>query len=187
MDKNEEPPKVRLKPIVYTTNIFNRGSQNTTQQILLLKALQVTQDPKELRRMIGVKTVADVYRTLDKIAMRKEYHQALHEKGVSFQFIVEGLKGIAEGGEKDADRLKAYQTLLKSLGMEKYEASDGASSGTWEEVLLKKVEEQKALPPNEQAIVVPKVYEVQQPVVPDSVKKKREQEEEITSSIYDAK
>ena len=78
MENNEIPsPKTRLRPVVYTTNTFKRGSQNTAQQIFLLKALQITQDPKKLRDMIGVKTVADVYRTLDKIAMRKEYHEAL--------------------------------------------------------------------------------------------------------------
>jgi len=48
--------------------------------MLLLKALKVTQDPTELKKMIGVKTVAEVYRTLDKLSLRKEYHKALAEK-----------------------------------------------------------------------------------------------------------
>ena len=186
MENNEIPsPKTRLRPVVYTTNTFKRGSQNTAQQIFLLKALQITQDPKKLRDMIGVKTVADVYRTLDKIAMRKEYHEALSRSGISFDYIVNGIKGIADNGFKDADKLKAFQTLLKSVGMEKYDDASVASSGTWEETLLKKIEEEKnnATP----KISAPEKYDVKQPVIPESARLAQEEEEEMTSSIYDTK
>ena len=64
--------KIKLKPIVYSSNAFKSGHQNTAQQMFLLKALKITQDPKKLREMIGVKSVAQVYQTLDKLAMRKE-------------------------------------------------------------------------------------------------------------------
>jgi hypothetical protein len=120
----------KLKPVVYTSNSFNRGSQEKTKQIVLLKAMQITQDPKELRKMIGVKTVADVYRTLDKMAMRKEYHEALARTGISFDYIVEGMKKIADDGEKDGDRLKALTTMLKSLGLEKYDSADSPAGGS---------------------------------------------------------
>lgn len=174
--------KTRLRPIVYTTNTFNSGAQNTTQQMLLLKALQVTQDPKKLREMIGVKTVAEVYRTLDKLAMRKEYHEALARNGISFDYIVGGLKTIAETGFKDSDKLKAYQTLLKSVGMDTYKESAGGNTGTWEEVLLKKIEEGKE---GVLELEAPKQYDVKLPVVPDSVKKAQAEEKEMTSSLYE--
>lgn len=176
--------RIRLKPIVYTSNYFKSGAQNTTQQMFLLKALQVTQDPQKLRQMMGVKSVAEVYRTLDKLAMRKEYHEALAAAGISFDYIVQGIKGIAEDGFKDSDKLKAYQTLLKSVGMDTYKEDSTAITGTWEEVLLKKIEEDKKTP-TQAALPAPAQYEVKLPVVPDSVKKAQEDEREMTSSIYE--
>lgn len=181
---NEKPTK--LRPVVYTANYFKSGHQNTTQQIFLLKALQITQDPKKLRDMLGVKTVAEVYRTLDKISMRKEYHEALATNGISFDFMVKGIKDIALTGFKDGDKLKAYQTLLKSVGMEKYDDASVASDGTWEELLLKKIEEDKKSPEAPQ-LEAPKPYDVVIPEIPESAKRIMEEEKEIASSIYDNK
>lgn len=176
---------IRLKPVVYTTNYFQRGAQNNAQQMFLLKALQVTQDPKKLRQMIGVKTVADVYRTLDKIGMRKEYHESLARNGISFDFIVDGIKGIAVAGEKDGDRLKAYQTLLKSVGLEKYDSEAGVSEGSWEDILMKKIEEQKKDPAALPSPIAATTYEVKQPVVPESARMAEEAEAELISSVYE--
>ena len=181
-----EEPKIKLRPVVYTTNYFKRGYQNTSQQMFLLKALQVTQDPKKLREMMGVKTVAEVYRTLDKLAMRKEYHGALSRLGISFDYIAGGIKNIADTGTKDSDRLKAFETLLKSVGMDKYDESAGGNSGTWEEELLKSVEAEKMLPSGTDKMIIPK-YEVEVPKIPDSAKIKQDEEEELTSSIYEKK
>lgn len=177
---------IRLKPIVYTANYFKSGAQNTTQQMFLLKALKITQDPKKLREMIGVKSVAEVYRTLDKLAMRKDYHEALAKAGISFDYIVGGIKGIADEGFKDADKLKALQTLLKSVGMDVYKEDTTAISGTWEETLLKKIEEEKK-DSGIKKLAAPIQYEVKQPMIPESAKKKQEEEEEMSSSIYDTK
>lgn len=176
--------KTRLRPIVYTSNKHESGRQNTTQQMLLLKALQVTQDPEKLRQMLGMQKVAEVYRTLDKLQMRKEYHDALAEAGISFGFIVKGIKGIAETGFKDGDKLKAYQTFLKSVGMDTYKEDSTALTGTWEELLLKKIEENKA---NEAApqLSTPPTYQVRLPVVPEAVKKAQEEEKEMTSTLYE--
>jgi len=76
--------KKPLKPVIFVQGKYAYNDQNTTQQIMLLKALKVTQDPKKLQQLIGVKTVADVYRTLDKIAMRTDYLAALAENGITF-------------------------------------------------------------------------------------------------------
>jgi len=177
----------KLKPVVYTTNYFKRGTQNTTQQMFLLKALQVTQDPKKLKEMIGVKTVAEVYRTLDKLAMRREYHESLARHGISFDFIVNGLKDLAVGAFKDGDKLKAYQTLLKSIGMDTYDGEATGATGTWEELLLKKMEEEKSLPAGTSEPVEVEEYIVNAPIIPDSVKKSQEEEDEVLSTIYDIK
>lgn len=179
--------KIKLRPIVYTSNYFKRGHNNTTQQMFLLKALQVTQDPKKLREMIGVKSVAEVYRTLDKLAMRKEYHEALSRSGISFDFIVSGIKDIAQTGFKDGDKLKAFQILLKSVGMEKYDNESGGSSGTWEEELLKSIEAAKTKEGDTVTEAPQLQYEVKTPIVPESARKAQEDEQEMTSSIYENK
>lgn len=159
-----------------------RRAPETTKQVILLKALQVTSDPKELRRMMGVRTVADVYRTLDKMSMRKEYHEALARAGLSLDVVVNGISDIAKTAEKDDTRLKAYQIILKSLGLEKYDSSDTPTGGTWEEELLKSLEKQPehaALPE-----ALEEDYEVDQPEMPERMKKMREEEDELTRSIY---
>jgi hypothetical protein len=175
---------IRLKPVIYTSRTHVSGSQNTTQQMLLLKAMEVTQDPKKWREMIGVRTVADVYRTLDKMGMRKEYHEALAKNGISFDFIVGGIGEIAANSEKDDTRLKALQTLLKSMGMDKYDAEASAGEGSWEEILIKKVAAEKELPTIGAPMTVPK-YEVTQPVIPESARKAMADEAEISSTIYE--
>jgi len=182
----DDVKKIRLRPVIYTTNFYGRGAQNNARQMFLLKALQITQDPKKLRAMIGVQSVAEVYRTLDKLAMRKEYHEALSRLGISFDFIASGIKDIATGSEKDDTRLKAFQALLKSVGMEKYDSESVGSSGTWEEVLLKKLEESKALPGGAGKEVIPK-YDVVVPETPESARQAEAEEEEMTSTIYDEK
>ena len=164
--------KTRLKPVVYTTNSFKWGAQNTAQQMFLLKALQVTSDPHELRKLIGVRTVAEVYRTLDKLTMRKEYHEALARSGISFDFIVSGLKKEAEEGDKSGDR-------MKSLGLDKYD-NESATSGTWEEELLKSLnnKEKNLLPPADD-------YEVVEPEKPKRVKVAQEEERKTLKDIYE--
>jgi hypothetical protein len=183
----ENKPEIKLKPVVFTNSSFERGAPQVARQIILLKAMQVTSDPNELRKMIGVRTVADVYRTLDKMAMRKEYHEALAGAGISFDYIVGGLKDIADSGEKDSDRLKAFQTLLKSLGLDKYDASDSPGGGTWEEELLKAIgkddEQKKGLPSPEDKDELPE-YTVEAPEMPDSIKRLRKAESDLTDSLY---
>lgn len=179
---NKQP--IKLRPVVYTTNSFKRGAQNTTQQMFLLKALQVTSDPQELRKMIGVRTVAEVYRTLDKLAMRKEYHEALSRSGISFDFIVKGLKGEAESGEKSADRIKALQVLLKSLGLDKYD-SEIMAGGTWEEELLKSLGSEKDKNNNINNKIDDIEYKVIEPLKPDSVKVAQEEEKKLLRGIYE--
>lgn len=174
--------ELNLKSVVYTTNNFKKSSNSSSQQVFLKDALQVSKDPEKFRELLTVKTVADVYKTLDKISMRKEYHAALSRRGISFDYLIGGLKTVIENGEKDGDRVKALQILLKSVGVDKYDESSGAGVGTWEETLLKTIEEKgtkqlKASTSGE--------YEVIRPVMPESVVKQRKEEEEIMRTMYD--
>ncbi len=169
-----------LKPVTYVGGPYQRHSQNTAQQILLLKALRVTQDPKKLRQMIGVKTVADVYRTLDKLAMRKEYHHALSRLGLSFDYLISNVKSVIDNAELDKDRLAGVNLILKSLGLDKYE-EEGVSGGNWEDALLKLSgtgDEPVGAGDSED-------YEVIAPEIPASVVAVKAQEKKEGQSLYD--
>lgn len=168
-----------LKPIITNSTKFRHNAPQSAEQIILLKAMQVTQDPQKLRQMMGVRTVSEVYRTLDKLAMRKEFHASLSRAGFTLDSIVKGIQQIAIGSEKDDTRLKAYQIILKSIGLDKYDASDTPSGGTWEEELLKSIEKDK-----ETAKLLEAEYEVAQPVVPERMRALREAEDELTKNIY---
>jgi len=143
--------------------------------------MQVTNDPKKLKQMIGVKTVAEVYRTLDKLSIRKEYHDALDRSGFSLDKVVKGLQDIAENSEKDDTKLKAYQTIMKSVGLDKYETADASEGGSWEEELMKTVGKAEKAVMSE---TLDDSYVVEEPEIPDSVKHIREEEDALTKSIY---
>lgn len=170
-----EPKK--LKPITFIPGKYPYYGEEKAKSLFLLNALRITQDPKKLRELIGVRTVAEVYRTLDKIVMRKEYHSALAEAGISFNYIVQKIKHEADTAEESKDRLAAIKTLLKSIGLDQYKESS-IGGGSWED----------ALPQNENnSAPVKEVedYEVVAPLIPDSVKKKQEQEKEDAKGMYD--
>jgi hypothetical protein len=179
--------KIKLRPVVFSGSKYKKNAKNTAQQMFLLKALKITQDPYKLRNLIGVKTVTEVYQTLDKLAMRKEYHKALSKAGLSFDYMVKGIKDIADNATKDDVKLRAFQALLKSVGMEKYDVDSQGAGGTWEEVLLKKINDEKGDNPAQDNISVPIKYDVQIPEIPESEKLNQQDETYLTGSIYDTK
>jgi hypothetical protein len=169
----------KLKPVVFVQGKYAYNAQNTTQQIMLLKALQITQDPKKLKELIGVKTVADVYRTLDKIAMRKEYHAALAKTGITFDYVVKGIKTEIDTADKASDRLAGLNMILKSIGLDKYDETS-VGGGSWEDTLLKiKAEE-------EEKGELPKVveYEVIEPEMPAHIKAAKEKANKESGQLY---
>jgi len=183
-EKIEEPIKKevkrKLKPVVFVQGKYSYNKEDTSQQLILLKAMKKTQDPQKLKNLIGVRTVAEVYRTLDKISMRKEYHDALVRNGVSFDYIVSNVKGEIESAEKSSDRLNGLKMFLQSLGMDKYEETAIGGAG-WEEALAQVKEEKKE---KGEKIKLPK-YEVEYPEIPESVKEKKGKNIKVTSELYD--
>lgn len=169
---------MKLKPVIFIKGQYGYNAQNTTQQIMLLKALRITQDPKKLREIIGVKNVADVYRTLDKIAMRKEYHSALAKFGITFDYIVNNIKKEIDDAPKSSDRLGAINMIMKSIGLDKYEET-AIGGGGWEEVLL--LNEEK----KEKRDIVEAEYEVKQPIIPESVRIAKEKERQDGRNLYE--
>lgn len=169
----------KLKPVVFVQGKYAYNAQNTTQQIMLLKALQITQDPKKLKELIGVKTVADVYRTLDKIAMRKEYHAALAKTGITFDYVVKGIKTEIDTADKASDRLAGLNMILKSIGLDKYDETS-IGGGSWEDTLLKiKAEE-------EEKGELPKIveYEVLEPEMPAHIRAAKDKANKEAGQLY---
>jgi hypothetical protein len=191
---------MKLKPVTFVNAKYNKHRQNTTQQIMLLKALRITQDPEKLKTMIGVRTVAEVFRTLDKLALRKEYHRELSRRGVDFGFIINGIKAECLTADKSADRLKGYQILLKSLGMDKYDDAGDKTEGGWEEALRKIVDKKEKETPMLESPKdddeggeqiegdddeVDEEYEVSFPTMPETVRLKREEDKKHEITLYD--
>lgn len=173
---------MKLKPVIFVQGKYGYNAENTTQQLMLLRALRVTQDPKKLRELIGVKTVADVYRTLDKIAMRKEYHAALAKHGLTFDYVVENIKDVIDTAGKDSDKLEGLKILLKSIGLDKYEET-ATGGGNWEEALLKISEASRDkngdLPP------IAVEYEVIEPKMPEHIRIAKEKANKESKGLYD--
>jgi len=145
--------------------------------------MQVTLDPQKLKEMTGIKTVAEVYRTLDKLAIRKEYHEALVRKGVDLDYIVDGIKGLCKDAPQAAVRLAGYKTLLKSIGLEEYKEDKVETGKGWEE-MVREMAQKEASGEN---VIEGEVedYEVIEPVIPEDERQKRLIEREAGLSIYD--
>jgi hypothetical protein len=171
---------IKLKPVVFVQGEYAYNKQNTTQQIMLLKALRTTQDPKKLRELIGVKSVADVYRTLDKIAMRKEYHAALAKNGITFDYVVDGIKKEIDTADKASDRLAGLKMILQSIGLDKYDDTS-IGGGSWEDALLKikNDEIQKG-----EVVIIPE-YTVTPPEMPEHIRLAKEKANRESKGLYD--
>lgn len=169
LKENPVSAPVRLLPVVFRNQDKGRpkNSPDHAKCLFLLKALRVTQDPKRLAHMMGVKRVAEVYRTLDKLAIRREYHDAWVKLGINFPYILSNFKDIIDHG-KGADRVNSLKALLKSVGMDEYKESESDNSGGWEDILGKKIEALKEL--QEASPELGKDYDVIAPSIPENAR-----------------
>lgn len=174
----------KKKPVVFIQGANSFSRQNTYVQNLLLKALsEGVTDPKELKEAAGLSKIADVYRSLDKLSIRKEYHNALVSNGVDLDFIVGGFKELAECGN-DKIRLGSLNSLLKSIGLDKYEKQE-ESGKSWEEEILKVADEQANVIEGE--IVEEdeiKDYEIDRPDTPALELKRQNEEKRLGRELY---
>lgn len=187
--------KENLKPIVfYDKFISKKHADNTHMQTLLLKALsEGITDVDELKQISGVKSSIEVFRTLDKLALRCEYQEALAKSGFTLDSIVSNMKDLVDNGS-DKVRLGALQTVLKSLGLDKYEKEED-NGKNWEETILgilekkdnKKLIEGESVEENVEEVKPIEIvdYEVKIPEVPDSAKRRQKEEHELAKELYD--
>lgn len=174
--------KPKLKPVVFVKGQYQYYRDNKFQQNLLLKALQVTTDVNELRKMAGLKTVAEVYRTLDKMTIRKEYHEALARNGVDLDSIVNGIKNAIDLSWDQNTRLKGYQILLKSLGLAEYKDNVEQAKQTWEELVKQQIEDESK---DKELLAEPETYEVNVPEIPAAEQKRIAEEQEAGQKLYE--
>ena len=178
-----------LKPVIIDTVSRNSSGSyyrdNQYAQNLLLKALAsgVT-DIQELKKLSGIKTATEVYRTLDKLQIRKGYHAALDEAGLSLEFITKQLKSLCGDGTADKVKLGALQTVLKSVGLDKYE-KDEDEGKNWEQIILDAIDKKEKGEISSGDIVDEPDYEVIAPALPDEVKKRQEEEKKLAEGLYD--
>jgi len=130
-------------------------------------------DPEEMRRLSGLPTVAAVQRTVDKMSIRRDYHDALRDNGMTLDWMAKGIKDIADSPTaRDSVRLTAFRTLLGSLGLDRMD--DIAVQGKdWEETLLRLAKQDD---PARKAIEMksPEDYEVKAPPTPPEVSAMRQ-------------
>lgn len=176
--------QINLKPVTFVQGKCGYYSQRAFQQNLLLKAMQITVDPYELRRMAGLHTVAEVYRTLDKLAIRQEYQEALAIHGLTIDNLVKGIKNALDSTKDEKVKLQIYALLLKTLGIDQYTVKDtNNDDASWE--LMKSL--QKSIGEKEMTKdygYETKEYEVVVPSIPKEEKIKEERERETARAIY---
>jgi hypothetical protein len=144
-------------------------------------------DIQKVKQIAKIHSDAELNRMIDKLSIRKEYHQALANNGMKLDTIVREIKLLC-ATSKDDVKLKAYTFLLKSLGLDKYEEL-GASGKSWEELILRISEQEKIDSPQKQNVIEGGsiVYPVKIPEIPEEVASRRKAEAEMTRSIYEPK
>lgn len=172
--------------MIFTWGKYNYHKNSSYKQNLLLKAMQHTTNVHEMKRLTGIKTVAEVYRTLDKIAIRKEYHVALANQGIDLNTIISGIKDLCVNSNSDQVKLGGYRTLLRSLGLDEYRESDSNPSSNWEEKMKDIVQNEidNSRNKDDQSIEI-KDYEVIAPEAPEEEKEKEKEEKNLGVSLYE--
>lgn len=171
---------LKKKPVIFVQGDREFYRSNEYAQNLLLKAISkgIT-DPKDLMKISGIKTVAGVFRTLDKMAIRKEYHAALGAAGIDLNYIVGGIKQICDGTEDDKIRLDAFKVLMKSIGLEKYDIAEESAKG-WEEAILDAEKNKVSV----STPIIDADYEVVIPQIPEKAKALRDIEIKNADELY---
>ena len=177
--KLEETQK--LKPVIFVKGSYiNYYGSNTLVQGMLLKAMLESNDPQEWRKKAGLKTIGDLERELDKMARHKKYCKILEEKGVTLPWVVDGLKDLALTSDPST-RLRTYQTILRSLGLDSFKNESEVKSLGWEDEMVRLMENSGQ--PLKVVDTIEK-YEVNYPQIPEGEQELLEQEAAIGKDLY---
>lgn len=174
----------KLRPAVFISGSYNYNRVNPAQENLLLKAMGKSDDPKMWKKMAGINSMANLWKTLDKLSIRKEYHKALVRNGVDLDTIVAGIADIAKNGSNDNVKLKAFTTFLKSVGMDEYKESEDQLGKNWEDSLRDIIESEDKDDIKKELSTVEE-YEVTQPTIPDEEIKRMDEEKVVGDNLYE--
>lgn len=176
---------IPTEPIILYDDDTSRGAPiktSTKKQDRLLQGIVI--HPDNLRaaaRFAGIHTMADAYRTLDRLSLRKDYQMGLASHGVNLDFIISELKSLALAADLDSTRVKVLQIFLKSLGLDSYGKEEEGVQG-WEKTLTSAVSKQQQQPKLNSARVP---YEVKlPPPPPDDIQESRSLEAELGKELY---
>ena len=187
----QESTEQKLRPIVFIKGHYDYNRPNFFQQNLLLRSLAKTSDPDELKRMVGIRTKAELFRTLDKLALRKEYHQALQHNGIDLDSIIGNMKKISEDADSSTKglslKLNVEKTFLRSLGLDEYKEAPMEATRTWEDIVRKQIESAEGKENNQKYNNKNEYeyYEVEAPEVPENMQKKIDMETEMGKDLYE--
>ena len=181
--KKTEKKLKKLKPVIFTWGKYNYHKNSLFKQNLLLKAMQQTTDISKMKRLTGIKSAAEIYRTLDKMAIRKEYHQALSRQGIDLDTIIAGIKNLCVNSDSDNVKLSGLKTLLKSLGLDEYREDASVSPKNWEEKMKDLVQKENNVK-NTDDVKEIKDYKVCLPEAPKEELEKRKEEDEEGGNLY---
>lgn len=179
---NEEP--ILEEPIIIFGDDLSRGksikSDVKTENRLLRGIILHPGSFKSAAKFAGIRNMADAYRTLDRLALRRDYQEALSRHGVDMDFIVTEVKGLAIAADLDSTRLNALRMLMRSMGLDSYGKEEEGAQG-WEKTISSAVVKNKVSP----QLSGPAPYEVNRPVMPASLTQERKDEADLGKELYE--
>ena len=173
---------MRKRPLIIFDDNLKRGKSaqaNIRGQNLLLKGMIMTGNMDKAAELAGIKTAVELYRTFDRLALRKGYHKALDDEGVNLNWIVQRIKGHADGPSAQVS-MQALRMLLTSLGLNQYTVEEEGQKN-WEDTLLKISNEYES----KQLSAPTASYTVNVPKEPAKNKEMRSKEQQIGKELYE--
>ena len=164
-------------------NYYGGGENNKMKEVLLLRAMTKSDKPKEWRKLSGIHSMTALWKTLDKMSIRKEYHEALVRNGIDLDTIVDGIAEIARDG-KESNRLRAWQTILRSIGLSEYKDAEMAGGVGWEDAMRNILEDKVK---GEDARVLEgevEAYDVVEPAIPEDEVGRLDDEKKMSEDLF---
>lgn len=177
--EGSESSVVKLKPVIIEGAPREEHQPNRMKQMLLLNALETTNDPKKLKEMIGARNVAEVNRVFDTMANQKEFQKSLKDKGLTFDFLTDKLKTVIETAEKNSDVIKAIQVVMQAQGVDKF-VPDAAGTANWQDLLVKKMADKGEYIEGELVEDEVEMYEVNTPQLPAAMRSQEADKKEVS-------
>jgi len=169
------------KPISFIQGTQEHYRENDYAARIILKALsEGITDINELKKLAGLSKAAEVHRTLDKMGIRKDYHEALVLAGIDMPFLASKLKQLITDSKSEKIQLESINTVMKSVGLDKYEAVDDSGKG-WEELI--KNASGNVLEIEAEAIETAD-YEINEPEMPEEEMVRNDAEKKLSQDLY---